>query len=61
MGGFDAASVVRNADQLFAAVCNLYRHSCGTSVNGVFYKLLHNRGRTFYHLAGRDLINGMFV
>ena len=27
----------------------------------VFYKLLHNGGRTFYHLAGRDLINGMFV
>ena len=57
----NACSVICNADQLFAAVCDLHRNSRGSCVNGIFHKLFYNRGRAFHHFSCRDLVNGILV
>ena len=39
---FHTRSVVGDADQLFAAVSDLYCNGCRTGINCIFYQLLHH-------------------
>ena len=56
-----SGAIVRDTDQLFSAVCDLYSNSGSTCVNGIFHKLFYNRGGALYDLSCCDLINGILV
>ena len=58
---FHARAVVSDANQLFAAVSNLYCNSCRTGINCIFYQLFHHRGRAFHHLTCCDLVDCILI
>ena len=57
--GAHAAAVVTDAYVGSAAVFELDRHLFGTCVEGVFHKLLYDRGGTFDDLACGDHVRQM--
>ena len=59
--GLHSGTVIRDTDQLFPAVCDLYSDSGSACVNGIFHKLFYNRGGALYDLSCCDLINGILV
>ena len=56
-----SGAIVRDTNQLFSAVCDLYSNSGSTCVNGIFHKLFYNRGGALYDLSCCNLINGILV
>ncbi len=53
------APVVYHLNQELTAAFDDDIDLVGLRVQGVFHQLLDHRGRTVYHLAGRDLVGNM--
>ena len=58
---WNAATVIGHADKGSSAVLNLNGHCGGASINGIFQKLLYDRGWTFNNFAGCNFIDGRFI
>ena len=52
----DAAAVIPNADQLYAALLDFYINSAGTGIQSVFYQLFGNRCRALDYFTSSNLV-----
>ena len=56
----DAAAVVDDANQAFAALSDLHADVGGAGIKAVFDELLHHRSRALNHLARGDLVGNIW-